>query len=302
MDKSHNKEQIDDFIKRTHRGPILKNVNNHPINDNLGNFLNESNHDEEKYLSIYDECLSKKYFNPSLGPLHELLYKIIIGLESELKRSVAVKIFKNEHLNDDIRAEYVRDLTHLFMRIVKDKRESQVYPACKLIFDLNFKRWLDLLIYLKTFFYPKEAYDEENYRYHELLGEIVTEYVYKKNNGYECIDEKDFDVLDSDFIKILDMYREYHSGIRIKDSNDFKRVSRFSNYVENFIAYYYKEKYDISLFPKVLDYIFANVYQLDAFRELNNPKKFDFNNCYYIEEACINRIMDACTKDIPIIK
>jgi hypothetical protein len=249
------------------------------------------------FLEIYYLCLEKKYYDPSIGSLHELLYKIIIGLESELKRSVAVKIFKNEHLNDDTRAEYVRDLTHLFMRIVKDERENQVYPACKLIFDLSSKRWLDLLTNLKVFFYPKEAYDEENYRYHELLGEIVTEYVYKKNNGYECIDEKDFDVLDPDFIKILDMYREYHAGIRIKDSNDFKRVSRFGNYIENVIAYYYKDKYDISLFPKVLDYVFNNVEQLDAFRELNNPNR---DKC--IEEAHIKRIIEGCTKSNPIIK
>ena len=62
-----------------------------------------------KYLKIYKECLQKKYYDPSIGSLHELLYKIIMGLESELKRSVAVKIFKNEHLNDDTRVEYVRD-------------------------------------------------------------------------------------------------------------------------------------------------------------------------------------------------
>jgi len=221
MDKSHNKEQIDDFIKRTHRGPILKNDNNHPINNNLGNFLNESNHDEEKYLSIYDECLSKKYFNPSLGPLNDLLYIIVNDLENNLHSDYFL-------LDEDWKIKNIRELINLFTRIINDKKGdqiyNQIYNSYQLLLVLS--GYPDVLkgkvgIYLKTFFYPEEVYAEKNCDFHQLMKRIIYNYVHKNyfygNNNF---DKSKFNILDSRLIRILDMYKEYCDGI-MKCCEDF---------------------------------------------------------------------------------
>jgi len=66
--------------------------------------------------------------------------------------------------------------------------------------------------------------------------------------------------------------------------------------MDKVIAQFYIDKYDISLFPKVLDFVFNNVEQLEAFCRLNNftgLKK---------EEVVMRLIINECTKDIPIIK
>jgi len=247
--------------------------------------------DREKYLAIYNDCLEKKYYNSSFGQLNDLLYIIIEDLDNSPILPV---------LSDNSKVKIIRDLIILFTRIVNDKRENQLYGAYKLILYMSgIFGSLDkseLVTNLKVFLYPEEAYVEKNFYYHRLISGLVDNYIMKKNFDDKSFDQSKFDVLDPRLIRILDMYREYHAGI-MNCRDDFNFYISFCTHMNNVVAQFYINKYDINLFPKVLDYVFNNVEQLNVFYKLNRQ-----NEDKKIDEAFMRLIIDSCTKDIPVIK
>jgi len=305
MDKSKNKDTInkliDELLKSTHEELKPKYDSSILFQEIDGINKNE----RKKYLSIYDECLKKKYFNPSLGSLNNLLYIIINDFEKSLRLERflfddMIDYFENKRINT------IRELIDLFTRIINDKKDdqiyNQVYNSYQLLLVLSGHGYPDdfevnVGIYLKAFFYPEEVYAEKNYDFHRLMDRIIFKYVYRNyfynNNNF---DKSKFNILDSRLIRILDMYKEYCDGIK-KCCEDFNDRNLFCTRMDKVIAQFYIDKYDISLFPKVLDFVFNNVEQLEAFCKFNN-----FPHEMKEDEYYMRLIIDACTKDIPVIK
>jgi len=251
----------------------------------------EAKKENEFYFDIYKKCLEKSYYNPALGSLNNLLYEII---------KVYNYLFKEDHPPlDYIDADFVKDMINIFTKIVNDKKENQVYDVYKLIIEIPICNNIyytigRLAVYLECIFYPKEAYLNNEYCYCLLINNILNNYVYGKYGDNKCVDKSKFSILDPYLIKMLDLLSEYYDVIRKGEAQD----REFCKTINLVVAYFYKEKYDISLFPKVLDYVYNNFDQLCEFFLLNNRDADDIE----VEEIYISRIMDACTKDIPIIK
>jgi len=265
--------------------------------EDINSFFDDGDMDQTEknfFLDIYKECLEKKYYNPALGSLNNLLHEIIREFDNRL--------IMNQPLlsSSSYMASYIKSLINIFTKIINDKKENQVYDAYKLILELSllsnyYRMEKDALAsYFECIFYPKEAYIKCNFQYCLLINNIIENYAYFKNYGYRCVNQNRFSVLDPYFVKILDFLRDYHAGI-IKGDRQESTFCRLMNLV---VAYFYKEKYDISLFPKVLDYVYNNLDQVCEFFLLNN-RSADSNE---VEKIYIGGIIEACTKDIPVIK
>ena len=254
---------------------------------------------KEKYLKIYYDCLEKKYNDPSINELNDVLYQIIFRVEKNLKNSVMAKMLNNDHINDDTRVEQVFQLIKLFRKIVKDNRQNEVKGALRLIVSLSKINAYEILHYLMAFFYPKEAYLDPRCerRYHLLIENMITDYVFKEINGYTFIDKKYYDVLKPDMRKVLDIYKYYFENTSMKDLYDRNCISKFYKYIRFVITYYYKEKCDVSLFPTILDYLYLYCEYVDEAVELN------YSDFSCAEEDIIYKVlMDCLSKNSPIIK
>ena len=264
--------------------------------EEINSFFDDDMDQTEKkiFLDIYKECLEKKYYNPALGSLNSLLHVIIREFDNRL--------IMNQTLSSSssYMANYIKSLINIFTKIINDKKENQIYDAYKLILELsllsnNYRMEKDALAsYLECIFYPKEAYIKCNFQYCLLINNIIEKYAYFKNYGYRCVDKCKFSILDPYLIKMLDLLSEYYDVIRKGDLQE-KTFCRLMNLV---VAYFYKEKYDISLFPKVLDYVYNNLDQICEFFFLNNSSADDNE----VRKVYIGGIIEACTKNIPVIK
>ena len=267
-----------------------------------------------KYLTIYKECLEKKYYDPSIGSLHELLYRLVLSYEKsfqnndystyfisgnhdETNRKGIPNVIYNPRVGDieDIvfnpRLEFVAKLVEVFPKIVKDNRQDEVLDVCNMFLQIGIG-WSRLPFALKSFFYPKEANIEDSYRYHTIIMDIISSYTYETD-----IDSKYFRVLPNDLRIILDSLKKYRDNINPKSIDDVDHKTKFVGYMNVLVNYFYKNKYDINIFPKAMEYVFNHAEDLDEFRRLNDPKfKHSFEDVY------ISRIIDICTKPIPIIK
>ncbi len=286
-----------------------------------------------KYLTIYKECLQKKYYNASFEPLLELLYRLVLSFEKYIQNKDYDKYFisgshdstfcsmgnhdvtffhKGRHdktcMNPpdlvfnprvdeeydviwDPRCEFVKELVDLFPKIVNDNKQDEVLDVCNMFLQIG-SGWSKLPFALKSFFYPKEANEEDSYRYHTIIMDIISSYTYETD-----IDSKYFRVLPNDLRTILDSLKKYRDNINPKSIDDVDHKTKFVGYMNVLVNYFYKNKYDINIFPKAMEYVFNHAEDLDEFRRLNDPKfKHSFEDVY------ISRIIDICTKPIPVIK
>ena len=134
----------------------------------------------------------------------------------------------------------------------------------------------------------------------ENEGRIYTVEIKSVNHKYSDVSikmPKYFNVLENDFIEILNYYKEYLKNIKPKNMDEVDHKTKFTGYMNVVMAYYYKEKYDVNVFPKIVDYVFNHVEELEEFNKLNNP---DYK--YAFEDVYINKIMESCTKEVPVIK
>ena len=110
--------------------------------------------------------------------------------------------------------------------------------------------------------------------------------------------------LDPYFREILCLYKEYRNALSDDNIDEiYDRIS-FVNFMGIVIVYFYREKYDINIFPKVLDYVFQNIDNLDEFVELHNygSKDGSLEDAHSFEDIFVRKIIDGSTKDIPIIR
>lgn len=255
--------------------------------------MNKKN--KEKYLSIYYECLDGEYYNPSIEPLLEVLHHLVIGLEDDLSSDNTTNYFMDEDNNDNRRADFISKLINVFTRIVYDNKQDQVLDACKLFVHIN-KNWLVIPNELESFFYPQDAHLVDSHSYHSTWRNIISSYTY--NEGYNAIDPKYFKAIPDNMKQVLDLFKEYRDSIILNNIDDVDRKTRFNGYMNVVIAYFHKEKYDINIFPKVLDYVYNHAYDLDEFYKLNTNE----NNRYALEGNIVSRIIEHCTGNTPVIK
>ena len=287
-----------------------------------------------KYLKIYKECLQKKYYNASFESLIELLYRLVLSFEKFIQNNDYNKyyisgshdstfhtmgnhdvthFYKGSHDKTygmnfpdlifnprvdeeydviwDPRVEFVKDLVDLFPKIVIDNKQDEVLDVCNMFLQIG-SGWTKLPFDLKSFFYPKEADKEDSYLYHSVIMDIISSYTYGTD-----IDSKYFRVLPDDLRTILDSLKKYRDNIKPKSMDEVDHKTKFVGYMNVLVNYFYKNKYDINIFPKAMDYVFNHAEDLDEFRRLNDPK---FKHAF--EDVTVSKIIDSCTKNIPVIK
>lgn len=245
---------------------------------------------KEKYLDIYYKCLNQTYQDHLIKPLLEILYNLVDYLERDIKRGSYDIFVCDFEYHDELRTKFISEIIPLFIRLASCTDFEHVLNACKYSLKTH-KNVLDVVPTLNFVFFPQEVYLEDIKRYHSEIFRILT---YKGS-----IDAKkyNFKCFGQDFNGIIDSYLDYGETINY----DHECRWRFTHYMEIVLGYYYKEKYDISLFQKVMDYVYYNSESLDEYKELNSSNddnEIDVN----FESICMNKIMDGCIKDIPSIK
>ena len=250
---------------------------------------------KQNKLDIYYECFDKVYSNKSIEPLVPMLCGLVICYEEGIREGKYTTLFMMEDSINDLRIQYVHNLIILFTRIVSENKQNKVYDTVRLLLYLG-RNASNVTSGLKALFYPQEFCIEDSYQYHSVLREITSEYIYNSSK-YNKIDAKYFNVLENDFIEILNYYKEYLKNIKPKNMDEVDHKTKFTGYMNVVMAYYYKEKYDVNVFPKIVDYVFNHVEELEEFNKLNNP---DYK--YAFEDVYINKIMESCTKEVPVIK
>ena len=249
----------------------------------------------EKNLEIYYECLKKEYKDPSIEPLLGTLYGLVRGYEQGIREGKYINLFMDKNSIDNLRAKYISQLLPLFTRIVKTNKQGKVYEACR--FLLAYTKDISRIYNWLTFvFFPQDAYLEDSYEYYLTINNLISQY----ETGNDM--EKRIKSLDADFYEILRQYENYLKKIPCRNRDEIYIHISFVNYMQAVIAHFYKEKYDISLFPKVLDYVFNNLGYLDDFVEMNNNNEDKDIIDENITQMVINKIMDNCTKNNPIIR
>ncbi|MBP5684053.1 MAG: hypothetical protein J6X02_02210 [Bacilli bacterium] len=259
----------------------------------------------EGYLEIYNQCLNKNYHHPTVEPLIDVLYALVSQYEKELLNKRDYDSHEVEY-NNYYRLKFISAIIDLFGKIVLDNKQDKVLPTLSLLSKIHCNiKAEESLLYLKILFDSQKAYRENSSHYSTLFMNIFNCYLCKetyKRHGYIIavrIDPKYYSALDSDFIKLLDIYKEYKS--RLDEKNiDPEHMTHFQGYIKSIvIPHYYKDKCDVKLFPQVLDYVFNNLRQLGDFYELNfieDDDQFDQ------EDALFYKIVDCSTKTIPAIK
>ena len=251
---------------------------------------------KEKYLKIYQECLDKEYYEKSIEPLLHNLYGLVICYEEGIKEGKYINSFMDENSINNLRVEFVSKLINIFTRIVSINNQNKVYNACRLILTSNNASRIPYG--LKTIFYPQEAYLEDSDQYYSIMNDIVFWYANNDDSKLYYLES-----IDINLKEMLDLYKDYLGKIPNENKDDIYKSISFVDYMKIVIAHYYKDKYDINLFPKVLDYVYHNIDYLDDFYEMNNGNDINQStNDDYICKILVDKIIENCTKNNRIIK
>ena len=249
-----------------------------------------------KYLEIYYDCLQEEYHNKEIEHLLHILYGLVYCYERGIKEGKYTNLFMDEDSINDLRIEFISKLINIFKRIVSDNKQNLVYDTCRLL--ISSKGNLSTINYwLKFMFYPQEAYLEDSKNYYLTMNDII---YWHTTDSFKLDNYKS---LDSDLKEMLYQYKEYLNNIPENIENDVYIKISFINYMQVVIAHYFKDKYDINIFPKVLDYVYQNIDYLDDLYEMNNIDNEDHTlSDIYICKMLVEKIIDNCTKNSRIIK
>lgn len=226
--------------------------------------------------------------------LHDLVYLMERGINS----GDEINLFMMEDSINEMRAEYMSRLYNLFTRIVANNKQDEALTACIIFCSLRKTRSY-IPDALESYFFPQDAFLNKDWEYYSIWREFCQEYIDENNALHR---KNVFDNIDPYLKELLGLYKKHLDSKKIEYYEDYRHNELFKEYMEIIIAYCYKEKYDHSIFPKIIEYVDEHVEEFEAYYNFNVGKKKNILRKQAFAENYMTRINESINGNSPIIR
>ena len=259
---------------------------------------------KEYWLSLYNKIANEDYKCGFGEKLDNLLTRLVTVLRNDIYNSYEGGVYLSSSnttkYRDNMKAQYVCDLYALFRRIIDDGREDELAPACSLYISLSEQK-SEIPRALESYLYPQESYSRDKRYYYGIWYDFISTFTDDFLLEMHLSLYKD---LKPNVKSLLENYFNYSSNIMCSIDN-WRQRTIYSTIMELIIPYFYKEGYDLDLFPAVMNYVFNNALDLETYYVLNSGDENKEVNCKMIKDydsAIMARIMEGIKGNNRIIR
>ncbi len=255
------------------------------------------------YLDIFNKIADNGYKVGFGDKLDDLLTRLVKYLRDVLYYERAGRVYNSTvhiQFHNSVKASYLHDLMLLFKRIKNDGLESELPAAVDLYSAIADQK--DLIPYdLESYFYPQDAYlKSKRYYYgvwYDLIANFREDFLLKMHLSL-------YKNIKPNIKQLLQVYSKYTSEIMCTLDN-WRQRSMYATIMELILPYFYKEGYDLNLFPKVVDYVFNHSLELETYYILNSGdenKEVDCKKIKDYDSVIMARIMEGIKGNNRIIR
>ncbi len=256
------------------------------------------------YINLFNEIANNGYKFGFGDKLDNLLIRLVTVLRDDIYNSYAGGVYltssNTTKYHESMKAQYICDLIALFKRIIKDGRENELTPACNLYIGISEQK-SDIPNALGSYLYPQDSYLRDKRFYygiwHDLIATYNDDFLLEMNLSL-------YKNIKPEVKNLLEIYNKYSQNIMCSIDN-WRQRSIFSTIMYHILPYFYKEGYDRSLFPAVLNYVFNNALDLEIYYILNSGdenNEVDFKYIKNIDSGIMSRIMEGIKGNNRIIR